>query len=182
MTNLRFSTAQQLVDAFPVLRDELGPRNLGMAPFAYIDSLLDETQARKALAFCALLLPRRESVHWLCRALRAATPSPSAGDDNLLKLAEDWVKAPTETARRAALDAGMADPGKGASAWAALAAGWSGGNMSSSVEQPVPPPAHLTGHAVKVGFSMLAAPLPLPQQYARIEEFVRDAVLILKTG
>ena len=54
MTNLRFSTAQQLVDAFPVLRHELGPRNLGMASFAYIDSLLDETQARKALAFCAL--------------------------------------------------------------------------------------------------------------------------------
>ena len=26
MTNLRFSTAQQLVDAFPVLRHELGPR------------------------------------------------------------------------------------------------------------------------------------------------------------
>lgn len=182
MTNLRFSTAQQLVDAFPVLRNELGPRRLDLACFDYIDSLLGESQARNALAFCALLLPRREAVHWLCQAMRANIQAPTSNEGMLLKLTEDWVKTPTEAARRAALDAGMADVEKGPSAWAALAAGWSGGNLSSNVEQPVPPPAHLTGHAVKIGFTLLAAQLPPAQQYAKLEEFVRNAILILKAG
>ena len=98
----------------------------------------------------------------------------------MLKLAEDWVKTPTETARRNAMDAGMEDAQKGACAWAALAAGWSGGNLSGNAEQPVPPPAHLTGHAVKVGLTLVVARLPMVQQQKKIEDLVRDAVILLK--
>jgi hypothetical protein len=166
---------------FPNIRDEIPARGLALEPFSFVDGLLADGHFRQAMTFCAFLMPRREAVLWLCQALRAASPPPAAaGDLRLLKLAEDWVKSPTETARRAALDGGMQDPQKGACAWAALAAGWSGGNLSSSAEHPVPPPAHLTGHAVKVGLTLLVARLPMDQQQKRIESLVRDAIILLR--
>ena len=180
MGSLRFSTAQQVIDAFPNLREEIGLQGLDAEPFAFIDNLLRSGQGRQALAFCAMLLPRREAVRWLCQTLRNSAPAPAGSDDRLLKLAEDWVKTPTEAARRSAMDAAMEDAQKGACAWAALAAGWCGGNLSGNAEQPVPPPAHLTGHAVKVGLTLVIARLPMVQQPKRIEDFVRDAVILLK--
>ena len=182
MTYLRFATAQQVVEAYPVLRDEISVQGLNLEPFAFITSLVADGQPRQALAFCAFLLPRREAVQWLCLTLRATPPAPAGADDRLLKLAEEWVRSPTETARRAAMEAGMQDTSKGACAWAALAAGWCGGNLSDNAEQPVPPPAHLTGHAVKVGLTLVIARLPMAQQPKRMEELVRDAVALLKRG
>lgn len=180
MGSLRFSTAQQVVDAFPNLRDEIGTQGLDAEPFAFIESLLGSGRARPALAFCAMLLPRRDAVQWFCQTLRNTPPLPAASDERLLKLAEDWVRTPTEAARRSAMDAGMEDAQKGACAWAALAAGWCGGNLSGNAEQPVPPPAHLTGHAVKVGLTLVIARLPMVQQQKKIEDLVRDAVILLK--
>lgn len=180
MTHLRFSTAQQVVDAFPNIRDQIPAQRLDLEPFAFIDALLAGGHFRQAMTFCAFLMPRRDAVAWLCQSLRAAMPQASAADLRLLKLAEDWVKSPAEPARRAALDGGMQDPQKGAFAWAALAAGWSGGNLSASAEHPVPPPPHLTGHAVNVGLTLIAARLPMDQQQKTIESLVRDAIILLR--
>ncbi|WP_413989659.1 DUF6931 family protein [Labrys okinawensis] len=181
MKHLRFSTARQVIDAFPNLRGEFSG-NLELDPFAFIDSLIAQGSVRKAMAFCAFVLPRREAVQWLCDALRQQAPRPSGADAALLKLAEEWLKAPMEATRRAALDGGMEDPLKGACAWAALAAGWSGGNLSPNTEQPVPPPQHLTGHAVNVGLTLLVASLPLAKQPDKMEELVGDAVALLRRG
>jgi hypothetical protein len=182
VTNLRFSSAKQVVEAFPVLGEELVSANLALEPYAFIDERVRDGKAREALAFCALLLPRREAVHWLCQALRDTPPAATGNDETLLKLAEDWVRTPSEAARRAAMDAGMEDRQKGACAWAALAAGWSGGSLSPNHEQPVPPPAHLTGHAVKVGLTLVCIRHPLAQQPKIYEEFVKSAVSLLKRG
>ncbi|RFB76356.1 DUF6931 family protein [Methylovirgula sp. 4M-Z18] len=182
MKHLRFSTAGQVIDAFPNLRGQIPATNLELEPFAFIDSLLAQGDARQAMAFCAFVLPRRDAVQWLCGALRRQFQQPNGTDANLLGLVEEWLKKPVEAARRAALDAGMNDPNKGACAWAALAAGWSGGNLSPSTEQPVPPPQHLTGQAVNVGLTLLVAGLPLAKQRDKMEEFVGDAVALLRHG
>ena len=182
MKHLRFSTARQVIDAFPNLRDEFSGSNLDLEPFAFIDSLMAQGSVRKAMAFCAFLLPRREAIQWLSLALRQQSQQPSGADVNLLRLVEDWLKKPVEATRRAALDGGMGDPRKGAFAWAALAAGWSGGNLSPNAEQPVPPPPHLTGHAVNVGLTLLVAGLPLAKQPDKMEELVGDAVALLRRG
>ena len=100
----------------------------------------------------------------------------------LLRLVDDWLKKPIEFTRRAALDAGMDDPDKGAFAWAALAAGWSGGSLSPNPEHPVPPPPHLTGHAVNVGLTLLVAGLPMARQVGGMEDLVGDAVALLRRG
>ena len=77
MGSLRFSTAQQVVDAFPNLRDEIAMQGLDAEPFAFIENLLGTGQGRPALAFCAMLLPRRDAVQWLCQALRSSSPAPA---------------------------------------------------------------------------------------------------------
>jgi hypothetical protein len=182
MKHLRFSTARQVIDAFPNLRGEFPGCNLELEPFAFIDSLIAQGSARQAMAFCAFVLSRRDAVQWLCQTLRQQAQQLSGTDATLLRLAEEWLKKPIEATRRAALDGGMADPLKGACAWAALAAGWSGGNLSPNNEQPVPPPPHLTGHAVNVGLTLVAAGLPLGKQRDKMEELVGDAVTLLRRG
>jgi hypothetical protein len=180
MKHLRFSTARQVIDAFPNLRGEIPAYNLDLEPFGFIDSLVAQGSTRQAMAFCAFVLPRREAVLWLCQALRRQPQKPSGTDASLLVLVEEWVRKPVETARRVALDAGMDDALKGACAWAALAVGWSGGNLSNNAEQAVPPPQHLTGHAVNVGLTLLVANLPLAKQRDKMEELVADAVALLR--
>ena len=182
MKHLRFSTARQVIEAFPNLDGEFSGYDLDLEPFAFIDALLAQGGARKAMAFCAFLLPRREAVQWLSLALRQRHQPPNAAETSLLRLVEDWLKKPIEFTRRAALDAGMDDPDKGVFAWAALAAGWSGGSLSPNPEHPVPPPPHLTGHAVNVGLTLLVAGLPLAKQVDGMEDLVGDAVALLRRG
>lgn len=182
MKHLRFSTARQVIDAFPNLRGEFAGCNLELEPFAFVDSLMAQGSTRQAMAFCAFVLPRRDAVQWLCQALRQQPQQPGGTDAALSRLVEEWLKKPVEETRRAALDGGMEDPLKGAWAWAALAAGWSGGNLSPNTEQPVPPPQHLTGHAVNVGLTLLVAGVPLPKQGSKMEELVGDAVALLRRG
>ena len=182
MKHLRFSTAQQVIDAFPNLKGEFPGCNLELDPFAFIESLIGQGNARRAMVFCAFVLPRREAIQWVWGALRQQPQPPSGTDATLLQLVEDWLKKPVEATRRTALDAGMSDPGKGACAWAALAAGWSGGSLSPNAEQPVPPPQHLTGHAVNVGLTLLVASQPLAKQRGKMEDLVADAVAMLRHG
>ncbi len=180
MIRLRFSSAQQVIDAYPNLNGDLTLPTNGDEPFAYIDRLLASQQKQQVLAFCAFLLPRKEAVQWLCKTIRSASRPLGIKEEQLLKLAEVWALSPTENARRAAFQAGTDDAKDSAAAWAALAAGWSGGNLSSDADHPIPPPAHLTGLAVKLGMQLLLAYFPKSQHAEMIVEFSRNATLMLK--
>jgi hypothetical protein len=152
MTNLRFSTAQQVIDAFPVLKEDFKGGNLQVQSIAFVQLLLEAGQILQAFALCAFMLPRREAVGWLCENLRKFDSNLPEEDDALLALAESWVQNPTEKNRGAALAAAMTSGFKTGPAWAAAAAGWSGGDIGIDPAKPVPPPPHLTGQAVKTGF------------------------------
>jgi hypothetical protein len=181
MKQLRFSTAQQVVEAFPTLREHISPQNTQLDPFSYIDTLLKADAARQAMAFCAYLLPRREAVQWTCWAFRNQASAPVDEDASFLELAEQWARKPTEQSRKAALDAGMKDPQR-ATAWAALSAGWSGGSIWSDGNQAVPMPQHLTGHAAFVAMSLLVAGLPFTSHTQVMEDIVAEAVSMLRRG
>ena len=152
MKNLRFSTTQQIIEAFPVLRDEFRSGELQSHPIEFVQRLLGTGQFREAFALCAFMLPRREAVRWLCENLREFGGNFPEEDEALLGLAEAWVQNPSEKSRGAALAAAMTSGFKTGPAWAAAAAGWSGGNIGIDPANPVPPPPHLTGQAVKAGF------------------------------
>ena len=179
MARLRFSSAQQVVEAFPCLSQDLTLATNGDEPFSYINRLLQSPQQHETLAFCAFLLPRREAVEWFCKAIRSTSPSLSNKEVKLLNVAEEWIKTAGETTRQKALSASLNESKDTPSVWAALAAAWSGGSMTSNAEHPVPPPNHLTGLTVKLGMRVLLAYLPQARQSETIVQFARSAILML---
>jgi hypothetical protein len=180
MTKIRFSTAQQVIDAFPHTRDEFEGQPLGLAPIAFIQHLLQNKSEKKAITFCAFLLSRHDAVKWLCKSLRTAKASYAPKEESWLALSEEWAKAPTEAGRQAAFKAAMASGFRTAPAFAAAAAGWSGGNLSGNADNPVPPPAQLTGQAVKTGLMLSAMDGPISQQADRIRSLVELALTFIE--
>lgn len=149
MIHLRFTTARQVFDAFPPALDDLEAEPSDAEPVGFLKGLLDGKTPEDAIGFCAYMLPRREAVWWASHCIRAGSAELGASDAKLLDFAEAWVREPEEDTRRAALDAGMTAARKGPAAWAALAAGWSGGSMTAEPQQPVAPPPYLTAQAVR---------------------------------
>lgn len=182
MTKLRFSTAQQIIDTYPILRDEFQSAALDANPLEFIKGLLDTQQGREALALCAFMLPRREAVAWLCQTLRQHGGTLNSSDENLLNLAEVWVQTPVEKNRNAALKAVMASGFRTGSAWAAAAAGWSGGSMLESSDHPLPPPAHLTGQAVKMGLVLTFWSTNDPGRNTKVAQTVSRAISIVQNA
>ena len=180
MTQLRFTNAQQVLDAYPSLQNTVTVKPFDVEPFAYIRAVLKSETPEQALGFCAYLMTKRDTVRWLCQLLRLPDQSLSPGDNALVKLAEEWVRSPTESSRSAALAASIADRDKSAAAWAAIAAGWSGGNLSSDEKHPVPPPPHLTAQGVTVALTLLIVAIPKPQHIKKIEECANMAIRLLK--
>ncbi len=182
MTNLRFSTAQQVVDAFPILKDDFKEDDLQSHPVEFVRRLIAADKVQGALALCAFMLPRRDAVRWLCESLRKYGKDFSESEEAHLTLAENWVQNPVEKNRSANLNAAMTSGFKTAPAWAAAAAGWSGGNIGNDPEKPVPPPPHLTGQAVKVGFIMSYWNVFGDTRELRAAEAVRHALELLQVA
>lgn len=180
MTKLRFSTAQQIIDTYPVLRDEFQSAALDANPLEFIKGLVETMQGREALALCAFMLPRREAVAWLCQTLRQHAGKLNASDEHLLQLAEDWVLTPVEKNRNAALHAVMTSGFRTGPAWAAAAAGWSGGSMLEASEHPLPPPAHLTGQAVKMGLVLTFWSTHDEGRHTKVADTVGRAISIVQ--
>lgn len=182
MTNLRFSTAQQIIDAFPVLKDDFKSGELQSHPVEFVKRLAETGQLKQAFALCAFMLPRRDAVSWLCESLRKYGSNFPEDEEALLQLAEAWKQNPTEKNRTAALAAAMKSGFMTAPAWAAAAAGWSGGNIGIDPEKPVPPAPHLTGQAVKVGFTMGYWNIFGEKRDQRSAEAIERALDFLETG
>ncbi|MET0331154.1 MAG: hypothetical protein ABW154_06975 [Dyella sp.] len=167
--------AQQMqlgASARQLLRAELAPR-------AAVQALLDGDLAADALSLLARLLPRRYAVAWVCQCARQQPLSEH--DAAGVALAEAWVRDPGETRRAAALSFAASHRYKTAGAWAAAAAGWTGGQLNPKAERPTPPPEHMTAIAAMAAITHLSA-LVADQFAARRAAFVRSALDLLGTS
>jgi hypothetical protein len=175
----RFTSAKQVFDAFETAQEDIEANPTETEPMAFIRQLLDGPTPEATISFCAYLLPRREAVWWACKSIRDGGTPDNA---ELLALAEEWVKVPEESNRRAALSAANAAKIKGPCAWAAFGAGWSGGSMTDNVEQPVRPPAYLTAKAVRAAvLTVLAGALP-KQRMQRVTAAAMQATELLNAS
>ena len=143
-----------------------------------LESLLAADRMADALRLIAHALPKREAVWWACmcaRAVPALQPSPL--DAEALVATELWVRRPDEAARRGTMEVAQKGGFRSAESWAAVAAFWSGGNMSAEGQPEVLPAEHLTGVAV-VGAIMMAGvrhkPERAPARFARFVAAARD--------
>ncbi len=157
LTKIQQPSAAEICDAIELDEEALVLLQESMAPAAYLQLLIEKELYPDAVKFLAGALPKREATWWACLAARESLGEAISPDDNkAIQLAEAWVYKPTPENCKAALPAAQATGFKNAAGWAAMAAFWSGDNISPMEGTIVPPPDYLTGKAV-IGAVMLAA-------------------------
>ena len=137
-SRIRFASARNVFEAFPDLARVLAPPTDDYAPLDYTQTALSSPRPTDAIIFLAYLLPRREAVWWAIQCVRAMLGS--SADDEALRAADAWVRAPEDDSRRAALAAYNARDQRAATTWLAFAAGWSGGSVTPTNQDPMPAP------------------------------------------
>lgn len=122
----------------------------------FIQQLLEHELYSDAVRFLAHALPKREATWWACLCARNnITEKTPVKEVKAIELAEAWVYKPTEENRKLTLPAAQATEFKSAASWAAIAAFWSGDNISPVPETTIPPDEKLFAKAV-VSAVMLA--------------------------
>lgn len=169
---LRFSTARELFEAFPVALDDIAARPSDRPSLEFVKELAGSATPEDAITFSAYLLGPREAVWWGHQCLSMLTDHLAPLDQQLMTLAEDWVRQPDEERRNRALEQGMQAPTRTPGVWIALAAGWSGGSMAGPDTLPVAPPPYLTAKAVNAGVLSVLARVDRKRRAATLRSFV----------
>lgn len=151
------------------------------APEKFAVRLSTAGEDNDCLTFIAYALPKRLGVWWLIQCILAAESQKSDADPAMLKAAEDWVRTPTDEARRKAMQLAeeleMATP----AAWAGVGAFWSHGSMGPANVPAVPPADNLAGKAISGG-AILASVVNTPENApARRKQFI-DLALRIASG
>lgn len=141
-----------------------------------VQALLDAGLPADALSLLARLLPCRYAVAWVCQC--GERQSLDEHDRAGLALAQAWVRDPGDAQRDAAASFAHLHRYQTVGAWAAAAAGWSGGNLNPRCERPTPPPPHLSALAAMAAVTYMAARVPA-QLDERCRAFVEDALGLL---
>ncbi|NOT11201.1 MAG: hypothetical protein HOP23_05115 [Methylococcaceae bacterium] len=126
-------------------------------PSEFLQQLLEKELYLDAVRFLATALPKREATWWACQCARNnCGETPSVTDLKAIELAEAWVYKPTAENRLPTMAAATKTDFKTAAGWAAIAAFWSGGNISPVQNATVEPAEDLFPKAVS-GAVILAA-------------------------
>lgn len=144
---IRFTTAAQVIEAFPGAAADLGELPGDVAPVDCLAALVEDENPNLAVIFAALALPKRESVWWGCLALRGMGATDETTREGL-RLAEAWVRSPEEEERRAAGEFAESEFFEGAGAWIAFAAFTTSGSLAPAGLQAVPPAPEVSGKCV----------------------------------
>ena len=151
-SRIRFATARNVFETFVELRRVAPPPGDDAPPLDYARRLFGSARPTSAIVFLAHLLPRREAVWW-ARQCVGTILGPSS-DDDALRAAEAWVRAPEEENRRAALAIGGAADQAFPTTWLALAAAWSGGSMTAPDVKPMAAPAAACAQAANAAIML----------------------------
>jgi hypothetical protein len=131
------------------------------SPRQFVERLMERELLLDAIRVVARALPKLAAVRWACAcAAPASGEAAMAPDAACVAAAERWAAEPSEDNRRAAMAAAAATDYSTPGAWAAAAAGWSGGSLAPPDMPVVPPPDHLTAHAVAGAVALAAASDP----------------------
>jgi hypothetical protein len=149
MALIRFVTARDLFDAFPTAVRDVDAEPSDVPSLQYLRTLAQGEDLNKPVVFCAYLLPRREAVAWGCSCIRTLDSKLPREEEAGVRAAEEWVSAPEESRRLAALELGMRTNHEWPSTWLALAAGWSGGNVLLNMQATAQAPPEQTARAVR---------------------------------
>jgi hypothetical protein len=180
MSRLRFAAAQEVFDLFPGLSEDMRAQPTSDPPATFLRALAAGDTPEDALTFCAYALGRREAVWWGCQCARSIAQIPPGQEDHCLRAAEDWVREPEDERRLAALRLGTESDRRGATPWLALAAGWSGGNISLLEGGYVAPKPDMTAKAVRTGVLIALARVGAKDRGQRLGMCVDGGVRLMQ--
>ncbi|WP_141521482.1 hypothetical protein [Novosphingobium sp. PC22D] len=144
-TTVQWTESRQILDLL-----EWDALEAGLASGSVEDGfaqLRERGSSNEAVFYLAAALPRFEAVRWGCRFLDelSRTDRLSAPDQQALDSVQRWIGEPVEEFRRAALAASQRASEDSPERLIALAAFFSGGNVSAPDLHPVEPPHHAAG-------------------------------------
>ena len=169
---LRFVTARDLFEAYPIALDELYVEATDQPSLEFLRSLVDSNALGKAIGFCAYLLPRRQAVWWAAHCIRMMVATRTADEDAGLQVAEAWLKEPEEDRRLASLEFGQRADQRLPTTWVALAAGWAGPTMPAGEDKPLTVPPYQTARAARAAVLIAGSRVPAKQR----DEMLRRCV------
>ncbi len=168
MSGLRFQSASQVFDAFPEMHEDMVAQAADMSPLVYVQHLENSASPEDAITFCAHVLDRRKAVWWALGCVRHLAPPQTREEEIAIKTAEVWVREPEEYRRVAALGIGMKGRRDLAGTWVALAAGGSGGTMTSGNLPGPPVPPNLCARAVRTAILVALSAKPARERKAHL--------------
>ena len=140
-----------------ILKDDLSPEQ-------FMSILIDQQFYTDAVLFLAFSLPKREATWWACLCAKGGLKDKAMPEDlKAIELAEAWVYRPTTENCQVTMKAAEATAFKTAAGWAAVAAFWSGDNISTVAGITTPPGDEMTGKAVNAA-ELLAASMQEPKE------------------
>lgn len=180
MARIRFESAREVFEAFPSLSEDLKSGPSAEHPVAFMRALLKSQTPEDALTFCAHTLPRREAVWWGCQCVRQITQVQQGQEDPFLRMAEKWVREPEDHVRMAALRLGLDSERRHATNWLALAAGWSGGNISVIEGAYIPAKPEMTGSSVRTAILIALSRIPAAQRAPTIATCLEAGIKLMQ--
>ncbi len=174
-------TAEQIFKRYRLEKEISFAPGEDESPEAYARRLQRTSEENDCLLFLAYALPKRCAVWWLIHCIRAAESLKSDADIPMLQLAEDWVRQPSDDARRKAMQMAESLEMESPAAWAGVSAFWSHGSMAPPNAPDVPAPDHLTGKAV-TGGAILATVLKTPENAAERRQLFTEIAIRIADG
>lgn len=182
MSRVRFHSARSLFETFRELDGKITQPPTDEPPVAFARGLAAAGAFGDAVTFCAFLLPRRESVWWACRSVRAFLGDLPQASAPGLRAAEAWAQGPDEKRREAALRIGAGGEAEDPGTWLARAAGWAGGTLFSNPKTPAPTPPYMTPRACRIAVLLSGRLLRPAERAARLQACVTEAINLAETG
>jgi hypothetical protein len=182
MSRLRFATARALFESFNPSITKLAVAPTYESPLFFLANLSAQEKFDDAVTFCAYLLPRREAVWWACGSARALLSDIPQGPGASLRAAEAWVNDPDEQHREAALKVGAQGDANDSLTWLALAAGWSGGMLSSHPQMQVAVPQYMTARAARIAILLSARFAKPSERTLRMRACIANGIELAKSG
>lgn len=180
MAGTRFSTAREVFLAFPSAQGDISAAPSDQPPLVFLEAVRRSGTPEDGISLLAYALGRREAVWWAAQSVRLLMRIAPGQEDAPLLAAEAWVRDPDDRARREALRLGAGAPPQLATAWVALAAGWSGGNIGPSAQAVVAATPELTPRAVRTAILGALATVTARERAQRLQACIEIGVPLMR--
>jgi hypothetical protein len=148
-------------------------------PVDFLLWLHKDAHPKDTITYAAHLLPKREAIWWGLRCLRKLQPEPTEPEEKCLRMAEAWLKDPSDQRRRGALEMCLQGDTTRPAVLLAMAVAMSGGSIGPdpSINAPAPPGA--TPQALAGALTTLIYTQPHSKWRSTLDACIEECKMVL---